>query len=106
RKELPSSQVTRHFFIFPSVIHRHRSVDRGLAGVLPAEIAPPLVPPEDVAQKFGVAEFVRRVSERAGADEAVARRGVAAVFMTLGEAVPDTEFQDVMSQLPNEFQNI
>jgi len=46
------------------------------------------------------------VSERAGADEAVARRGVAAVFMTLGEAVPYTEFQDVMSQLPNEFQNI
>ncbi|MBC2868726.1 DUF2267 domain-containing protein [Streptomyces mexicanus] len=32
---------------------------RHLASVLPAEIAPPLVPPEDVAQKFGVAEFVR-----------------------------------------------
>lgn len=32
---------------------------RHLAGVLPAEIAPPVVPPEDVAQKFGVAEFVR-----------------------------------------------
>ncbi|MCW7944828.1 hypothetical protein AAW14_23150 [Streptomyces hygroscopicus] len=43
------------------------------------------------------------MSERAGADEAVARRGVSAVFMTLGEAVPDAEFQDVMSQLPNEF---
>ncbi|MEW2255917.1 hypothetical protein [Streptomyces sp. NPDC047869] len=39
-------------------------------------------------------------------DETVARRGVAAVSMTLGEAVPGTEFQDLMSQLPNEFQNI
>ncbi|MEU6684479.1 DUF2267 domain-containing protein [Streptomyces sp. NPDC046832] len=79
---------------------------RDLAGVLPAEIAPPLVPPEDVAQKIGVDEFVRRVSERAGVDETVARRSVAAVFMTLGEAVPGKEFQDVMSQLPNAFQNI
>ncbi|MGW5479944.1 hypothetical protein [Streptomyces sp. NPDC004008] len=26
--------------------------------------------------------------------------------MILGEAVPVTEFQDVRSQLPNEFQNI
>ncbi|MEV5333341.1 DUF2267 domain-containing protein [Streptomyces werraensis] len=79
---------------------------RVLAGVLPSEIAPPLVPPEDVAEKFGVDEFVRRVSERAGVDETVARRGVAAVFMTLREAVPGTEFQDVMAQLPNAFQNI
>ncbi|WP_353962910.1 hypothetical protein [Streptomyces sp. NBC_01571] len=38
------------------------------------------------------------MSERAGVDETVARRGVAAVFMTLGEAVPATEFQDVMPQ--------
>ncbi|MGV9255346.1 DUF2267 domain-containing protein [Streptomyces sp. NPDC003697] len=79
---------------------------RHLAEVLPAEVAPPLVPPENVAQKFGVDEFVRRVSERAGVDETVARRGVAAVFMTLAEAVPGTEWHDVMSQLPNEFQNI
>ncbi|MFF4962999.1 DUF2267 domain-containing protein [Streptomyces sp. NPDC001222] len=46
------------------------------------------------------------MSECAGVDETLARRGVAAVFMILGEAVPVTEFQDVRSQLPNEFQNI
>ncbi|AEM85011.1 MULTISPECIES: DUF2267 domain-containing protein [Streptomyces] len=79
---------------------------RDLAAVLPPEVAPPLVPPEDVAQKFGVDEFVRRVSERANTDETVARRAVRAVFMTLQQAVPGKEFQDVMDQLPNEFQDI
>ena len=69
-----------------------------LAGVLPPEIAPPLLPPEDVAQKFGVAEFLRRVSERSGVDETVARRGVFAVFTTLAEAVPVKEWHDIMSR--------
>ncbi|MFI1533379.1 DUF2267 domain-containing protein [Streptomyces anandii] len=46
------------------------------------------------------------MSEGAGVGETVARRGVAVVFMTLGEAVPGAEFQDVMAQLPNELQNI
>ncbi|WP_055493743.1 DUF2267 domain-containing protein [Streptomyces sp. TP-A0356] len=77
-----------------------------LAEVLPPEVAPPLMPPVDVAQKFGLDEFVRRVSERANVDETVARRGVRAVFMTLHDAVPGKEFQDVMDQLPNEFQDI
>ncbi len=79
---------------------------RDLAEVLPPEIAPPLIPPADVAQKFGVDEFIRRMSDRANTGETIARRGVAAVFMTLEQAVPAKEFQDVMDQLPNEFQNI
>ncbi|WP_269857548.1 DUF2267 domain-containing protein [Streptomyces sp. RPT161] len=59
-----------------------------------------------VTEKFDLAEFVRRVSERAGVDATVARRGIWAVFTTLQQAVPGKEFQDVLDQLPREFQNI
>ncbi|MET7906230.1 DUF2267 domain-containing protein [Streptomyces sp. NPDC005355] len=79
---------------------------RDLADALPPEIAPPLIMPQEMAQKFDLAEFVRRVSERAGVDETTARDGVRAVFMTLRDAIPGKEFQDAMDQLPNEFQEI
>ena len=79
---------------------------RDLAAVLPPEVAPPVVPPEDVAEKFDLEEFVRRVHERARVSERLARWGVRMVFMTLQEAVPGKEFQDVLDQLPKEFGDI
>ncbi|GGY98849.1 DUF2267 domain-containing protein [Streptomyces poonensis] len=74
-----------------------------LAEYLPAELAPPLMPPVDLGQSFDTDEFVRRVCGRADTDETVARRGVAAVCMTLREAVPADEFQDTLDQLPSGF---
>lgn len=78
---------------------------RDLAEVLPPEVAPPLVPPEDVAEKFDLAEFLRRVSERADVDETLARRGAGDVHDTeagcAGQGV-----RDVLDQLPKEFQDI
>jgi uncharacterized protein (DUF2267 family) len=58
------------------------------------------------AEKFGVDEFVRRVSDKANATPEEARRGARAVFVTLRAAVTAGEFKDVMSQLPKEFSDL
>ncbi|MEU7995915.1 DUF2267 domain-containing protein [Micromonospora sp. NPDC049060] len=51
----------------------------------------------------GPADFVRRVGERAGTDEATARAGTGAVFATLREAVTVDEFRDMVARLPRDF---
>lgn len=54
------------------------------------------------AEPFGLGEFARRVSERAGVDQTVAAAAVPAVLTTLGEAVTGDEFKEMLSQLPRE----
>ncbi|MEU6075098.1 DUF2267 domain-containing protein [Micromonospora sp. NPDC047074] len=51
----------------------------------------------------GPADFVRRVGERAGVDEASARVGTGAVFATLREAVTVDEFREMVARLPRDF---
>jgi len=58
------------------------------------------------AEKFGVDEFVRRVSDKANVTPEDARRGARAVFVTLRAAATAGEFNDVMSQLPKEFSDL
>lgn len=53
---------------------------------------------------FAYDEFLRRVADRAGVDEAVAERGAGAVLQTLHRVVGPDEFQDAMAQLPTEVQ--
>jgi uncharacterized protein (DUF2267 family) len=55
------------------------------------------------AERFGLDEFIRRVSQRARVAPEEAERAVRAVFSTLRLAVTDGEFKDMMAQLPNEF---
>jgi uncharacterized protein (DUF2267 family) len=61
-------------------------------------------PPE--AERFGLDEFVRRVSERTRVPPEEARTAVRAVFAALRLAVTGGEFKDVMSQLPQEFSEL
>lgn len=56
-----------------------------------------------IAESFGVGEFVERVAARAGVDLAVADTGMRAVLSTIGEAVSADELVDMLSQLPKEF---
>ena len=58
------------------------------------------------AERFGLNEFIRRVSERAGVPPEEARPAVRAAFSTLQLAVPDDEFREMMSQLPAEFSEL
>ncbi|MEV1147713.1 DUF2267 domain-containing protein [Micromonospora sp. NPDC049799] len=79
-----------------------------LAGHLPDETGGYLAEPgpgawDGPAEGGGPADFLRRVSERAGVDDETARVGAAAVFVTLREAVTVEEFRDMVAQLPRDF---
>ncbi|MFF5173412.1 DUF2267 domain-containing protein [Micromonospora sp. NPDC000089] len=63
-------------------------------------------PSTEAAERFGAAEFVARVGQRAGLDEASAREGVRAVFVTLREALRGGEFDDVVIQLPRDYRDV
>ncbi|MER7335018.1 MULTISPECIES: DUF2267 domain-containing protein [unclassified Micromonospora] len=75
------------------------------AGHLPDELDGYLAGPDPAdgpPAPLGPAEFLRRVAERAGVDEATARAGTGAVFATLREAVTVDEFRDMVARLPRE----
>jgi uncharacterized protein (DUF2267 family) len=55
------------------------------------------------AERFGLTEFIRKVSEHTGLTEQETTAGVRAVLTTLREAVSAEEYRDVMSQLPGDF---
>jgi uncharacterized protein (DUF2267 family) len=75
-----------------------------IALFLPQEVRPLLVPAPEPAEAFGADEFVRRVAEREGVDDATAREHVRAVFVALGAAVAPGELRDMAAQLPRDFE--
>jgi uncharacterized protein (DUF2267 family) len=79
---------------------------RDLAAQLPKQLQPFLIKDREEAEAFGLDEFVRRVALRAGVDRELAGTGARAVMQTLHGAVSRGEFEDVMAQLPREFQEL
>jgi uncharacterized protein (DUF2267 family) len=79
---------------------------RDLAAQLPEELKPSLSGAAETAEAFSRKEFVRRVAERASLDEDAARDGARAVMVTLREAVTTGEWDDITSQLPEDFNEL
>jgi uncharacterized protein (DUF2267 family) len=79
---------------------------RDLAAQLPVPLQNPLLSADEEAEAFSLDEFIRRTAQRAGTDRDTADIGVAAVMTTLRESVSSGEFDDVMSQLPQEFRGV
>jgi uncharacterized protein (DUF2267 family) len=83
----------------------------GEAEDLAAQLPEPLkraIPerPAGTAEAFDLAEFERRVADRAALDQDSVEHHVRAVFRALREAVTEGEFDDVLAQLPNEYRAV
>ncbi|HEY0400884.1 MAG TPA: DUF2267 domain-containing protein [Blastococcus sp.] len=77
-----------------------------LAAQLPNPLKGDLQKEQENAEAFDVGEFVRRVSERAHVDQATARNGAMATLITVREAVTPGEFDDITSQLPQDYREL
>jgi uncharacterized protein (DUF2267 family) len=79
---------------------------RDLAAQLPLPLQNPLLGASEEAEAFTFEEFVRRTAERAGVDRGVAELAVDVVMATLRDAVTPGEYDDVISQLPEDFKRL
>jgi uncharacterized protein (DUF2267 family) len=79
---------------------------RDLAAQLPIPLQNPLLGAAEEAEAFSFEEFVHRTADRAGSDPGVAEMAVDAVMATLRDAVTPGEFDDVLSQLPEDFKRL
>ena len=76
---------------------------KDLAAQLSGELQSPLQQSDEAAEDFSVEEFFRRIAEREGVDVDTARDDAAVVMRVLREALTQGELDDVMAQLPPEF---
>ncbi|HEV7825309.1 MAG TPA: DUF2267 domain-containing protein [Mycobacteriales bacterium] len=79
---------------------------RDLAAQLPKSMKDPLCAGDEPAEAFGADEFVRRVSDRTHVDPGQAEDAARAVLVTVREAVSPGEFDDVTSQLPQDYRTL
>jgi uncharacterized protein (DUF2267 family) len=76
---------------------------RDLAAQLPERLRGWLLPTEENAEHFGLAEFLRRIETHAAVSTERAQEGARAVLATLREAVTGKDFADTLTHLPKEF---
>ena len=74
-----------------------------LAAQLPEELKAPLERSAEEAERFSLEEFYERVAEREGVDLETARNDASAVMSVLRVAVTPGQLDDLIAQLPSEF---
>jgi uncharacterized protein (DUF2267 family) len=78
-----------------------------LVDSLPAELRPPLERGKQATGgdplRMPADEFLKRVADRERVDLDLAARHTRAVLATLHDQIPDSEFHDVVAQLPHEY---
>jgi uncharacterized protein (DUF2267 family) len=79
---------------------------RDLLAQLPKPLKDEVLIKREEAEAFDVDEFVRRVAARAHVDLQTAHDGAVAVLVTVREAVTPGEFDDITSQLPQEYREL
>jgi uncharacterized protein (DUF2267 family) len=77
---------------------------RDLAEDVPHELRAWLLKAGGDAQPFDAREFIRRVAEREGVDEATAERHARAVFIALARLVRGEEIADLEAELPKDYE--
>jgi uncharacterized protein (DUF2267 family) len=81
-----------------------RPVALELAEVLPPDLRAPLESAPERPETFHVEELVRRVAEREGVPAEEAARHARAVFVALARIAPHFEYDDLVADLPQEFE--
>ncbi|MFG2057625.1 DUF2267 domain-containing protein [Micromonospora sp. NPDC048930] len=74
---------------------------RQLGAQLPAELGDVLGSADGGGRRFGVTEFLKKVSDGTGATERTAEWDASAVLSTIADAVSGGELNDVLTQLPS-----
>ena len=77
-----------------------------LAAQLPEELKAPLQRSGEEGERFSLEEFYNRVAEREGVDIETARNDASSVMSVLRVAVTPGQLDDLMAQLPSEFNGL
>lgn len=97
-----ADRVTRAFFrILETRLGNEEAQE--LAAQLPTELQGKLAPTDPDVEELTFEEFLNRMADVAGIENARAGQAAHAVWRVLNETVPEGQLDDIRSQLPNEF---
>jgi uncharacterized protein (DUF2267 family) len=83
-----------------------RKVRNGVAAQLPDELKEFLLARSDHTDRYGLIEFYNRVGARADLKHQAAVTRTGQVVSVLRQAIPEGEIQDILEDLPDEYEEL